>query len=217
MHWDKSVVSLDLRVSPSFSIATSEEDAAPYLGRYSFAWVPRPGEKPDTSELVLTWEKGSIYGKFIPKDNYFDGFVMIRLADGSLIPGLFEKGEIYEVIRDMVFEFKGPKARPDHYEVRDDHDELMASGSRKAGLYPLCPGVAGVTSTSRLSTFPSTSDFLAAPQHSSARSEPLSRAVARMVSRSAVSRVVTRSTDEVCPRSSPSAILRIPESRRTIA
>jgi hypothetical protein len=57
-------------------------------------------------------------------------FVMIRIADGSLIPGLFQKGEIYEVIRDMVFEFKGPKGRPDSYEVRDDHDDLIARGKR---------------------------------------------------------------------------------------
>jgi hypothetical protein len=30
----------------------------------------------------------------------------------------------------MVFEFKGPKGRPDTFEVRDDHDEVIATGKR---------------------------------------------------------------------------------------
>jgi hypothetical protein len=31
----------------------------------------------------------------------------------------------------MVLEFKGPPGRPDRFEVRDDFDELMATGKRK--------------------------------------------------------------------------------------
>jgi hypothetical protein len=131
MQWAESVVAMDLKVSPSYGIAMSQEDAAPFLGRFSFAYLPEPGEKADTIEIVFSYDKGSLYGTFVPRDDYFGDFVMIRIADGSLIPGLFEKGEIYEVIRDMVFEFKGPKGRPDAFEVRDDHDELMAGGKRK--------------------------------------------------------------------------------------
>jgi hypothetical protein len=131
MQWAESVVSLDLRVSPSYGITMSPEDAAPYVGRYTYAWRAALGEKVDTLELVLTHEKGSLYGHYVPRDDYFGDFVMIRLADGSMIPGLFDKGEIYEVIREMVFEFKGPKGRPDTFEVRDDHDEVIADGRRK--------------------------------------------------------------------------------------
>lgn len=130
MRWAELEVSLNFKVPPSFGITMAQEDAAPFLGRYSYAWQPGQGEKTDTVELVLSYEKGSLYGNFVPRDNYFETFVMIRIGDGSLIPGLFEKGAIYEVIRDMVFEFKGPKGRPDRYEVRDDHDDLMASGRR---------------------------------------------------------------------------------------
>jgi hypothetical protein len=130
MQWAETVVTTDLKVSPSYGITMSPEDAAPYLGRYTFAYLPAPGEKADTSVLVLTYEKGSLYGNYVPKDDYMTGFVMIRIGDGSLIPGLFAKGAIYEVIRDMVFEFKGPKGRPDSFEVRDDHDELLAGGRR---------------------------------------------------------------------------------------
>lgn len=130
-QWAESMISLDLKVTTSYGITMSREDAAPFLGRYTFAWVSEPGAKADTVELVLTYEKGSLYGNYVPRDDYMGSFVMIRIADGSLIPGLFDKGEIYEVIRDMVFEFKGPKGRPDSYEVRDDTDTLIAGGKRK--------------------------------------------------------------------------------------
>jgi hypothetical protein len=130
IQWAESVVSVDLKVSPSYGITMSPEDAAPYVGRYQYAWRAALGEKADTLGLVLTYEKGSLYAHYVPKDDYFGDFVMIRLADGSMIPGLFDKGEIYEVVREMVFEFKGPKGRPDTFEVRDDHDEVIATGKR---------------------------------------------------------------------------------------
>lgn len=130
MRWAGTEISTDLRVEPSYALTMSKEDAEPFLGRYTFAWLPVHGEKADTTGLVLTYEKGSLYGSFVPRDDYFGSFVLIRIADGSLIPGLFDKGEIYEVIRDMVFEFKGPKGRPDAFDVRDDHDELIAGGKR---------------------------------------------------------------------------------------
>jgi hypothetical protein len=130
MQWAETVVAMDLKVSPSYAITMSKEDADPFLGRYTFAFQPVQGMKADSTDLLLTYEKGSLYGNFVPKGSYMVDFVMIRMADGSLIPGLFEKGEIYEVIRDMVFEFKGPKSRPDSYEVRDDHDDLIGRGKR---------------------------------------------------------------------------------------
>lgn len=130
MQWGETVVSMDFKVPPSFGIAMSKEDAAPFLGRWSFAWVAVSGQKADTVTMMLTYEKGSLYASYIPQDPYMGKFVLIRIADGSLIPGLFEKGELYEVIRDEVYEFKGPKGLPDSFEVRDDHDELLATGRR---------------------------------------------------------------------------------------
>ncbi len=130
MQWAESVVSVSLEVAPSYAITMAKEDAEAFLGRFSFAWKPDQGEKADTVEIVFTYEKGSLYGNYVPRDPYMGSFVMIRIADGSLIPGLFDQGKIYEVIRDMVFEFKGPRGRPDSYEVRDDHDDLIAGGRR---------------------------------------------------------------------------------------
>lgn len=130
VQWAESVVSMKLKVPPSYGISMAQEDAAPLLGRYRYIWLPALGEKADTTELVLSYEKGSLYANYVPRDDYFGSFVLIRLSDGSLVPGLFQDGAIYEVIREMVFEFKGPKARPDSFEVRDDHDELIAKGTR---------------------------------------------------------------------------------------
>jgi hypothetical protein len=114
--------------------------------------------------------------------------VLIRIADGSLIPGLFEKGAIYEVIREEVYEFKGPKGRPDSFEVRDDSDTVIARGrrlpsqsqhfaaARRSGESSAC-GLAMTTRGARRhhhfaapAPSASTSLFFAAPQHSSDRS-----------------------------------------------
>ena len=129
-QWATSMVSLDVKVEPSYRITMTPDQAAPLVGRWSFAWTGKLGEKVDTITMMLTYEKGSLYARYIPEDPYMGKFVLIRIADGSLIPGLFEKGEIYEVIRDEVYEFKGPRDRPDSFEVRDDHDELVATGRR---------------------------------------------------------------------------------------
>jgi len=131
MQWAETRVSVDFRVEPSYAVTTPEGVAAPYVGRYHFIWKPVKGFRPDTLELVITYEKGSLYGAFIPHDAYWDKFVLIRLADGELMPGLVRNGEIYEVYRDFAFGFKGPKARPDLLEVRDDDDTLVATATRK--------------------------------------------------------------------------------------
>ncbi len=131
MQWADTRVSFNIKVEPSYGITMATADAAPLLGNWEFTWLATQGMKEETLGLTLTHEKGSLYASFVPEDRYFGHFVLIRISDGSLIPGLFEKGEIYEVIRDMVIEFKGSKDRPDRFEVRDDFDELIATGKRK--------------------------------------------------------------------------------------
>jgi Protein of unknown function (DUF2911) len=131
MQWAETRISVEFRVEPSYAIATPEDVAAAYVGRYHFIWKPVKGFRPDTLELVITYEKGSLYGTFVPHDPYWGKFVLIRLADGELMPGVFRNGELYEVYRDFAFGFKGPKARPDVLEVRDDDDTVVATGTRK--------------------------------------------------------------------------------------
>jgi hypothetical protein len=130
MRWADRVVAVDFKVTPSYALTMAKEDAEALVGRWSFSWEPDSGQKADTVEMVLAYENGSLYGTFVPHDDYMGKFVMIRLGDGSLIPGLFEKGTLYEVIREEVYEFKGPRGRPDRFEVRDDTDKLMATGKR---------------------------------------------------------------------------------------
>jgi hypothetical protein len=132
MQWAETKVAFDFRVDPSYAITMPPEVAAPYVGRYGYIWKAVKGIHPDTLDLVITYENGSLYGTFIPRDEYWGKFVLIQLADGELMPGLFRNGEIYEVYRDFVFGFRGPKAHPDSLEVRDDYDDLIATGKRKS-------------------------------------------------------------------------------------
>lgn len=130
LQWAETRVSVGFQVEPSYSVTMPAEMAAPYVGSYEYVWKGVQGAKADTLGFVLTYEEGSLYATFVPQDKYFGKFVLIRLADGGLVPGLFEKGAIYEVIRDMVIDFKGPKHRPDTFEVRDDFDDLIATAKR---------------------------------------------------------------------------------------
>lgn len=131
VQWANTCVSLNIQVDPSYALTMSREDAAPLLGNWEFTWKAAEGAKEEPLGLMLTYEKGSLYASFVPEDPYFKHFVLIRIADGGLVPGLFEKGELYEVIRDLVLDFKGPRVRPDRFEARDDFDELVATGKRK--------------------------------------------------------------------------------------
>lgn len=130
MNWGTVRVPIMLSVNSSFSLATPADKAAPYLGNYSFAWSGVPdSSKPIT--LFVTHENGSLMGRWDPAPfPEWDRFYLIPLADGSFIPGFLEKGTLYDVERDMVFEFSTSGGKATEFKVRAEKDQVIASGKR---------------------------------------------------------------------------------------
>ncbi len=131
MQWGTTRATLQLKVSPSLTVAMAAVDAKPYLGRFAGMWTM--GSDSGTAvDLMLTYEDGVLKGEFTPADPYLGKFAMIRVAPDIFVPGLYDKrGEIYEVLRpDMVATFTRVNGRPVSVAWRDQDDSLFAVGKR---------------------------------------------------------------------------------------
>ncbi len=129
MHWGTTALPMKLEVTPSLRMMTPAAEAAPFLGRYDWKW-----EGPDSAkkiQMVVTHKDGWMMGDLDPRDEYFINFAFIRVADDWYTLGLFDKGAIYEVIREWVVEFTRGADGSVTFEVRDEDDKLQASGRRR--------------------------------------------------------------------------------------
>jgi DUF2911 family protein len=132
MEWGTVRIPVEIKVSSSFSLVTAAEKAEPFLGTYTFAWSGGPeSAKPIT--LFVTHENGSLMARWDPAPfPEWDRFYLIPLPDGSFIPGFLEKGKLYDVERDMVFEFTTSGGKATEFKVRAEKDQVIASGKRKS-------------------------------------------------------------------------------------
>lgn len=133
MHWDRTVVSVNVRVAPTFSVTMPLADAQPYLGRYDFTEVDSTGTVTKTSPLILDYENGTLKGRVGLWNNYLGHYAMIRVAPDWFVPAVYDKnGEIYEMLRpDVTIEFKRENGRPMTFEWRGDDDKVFAKGTRQ--------------------------------------------------------------------------------------
>lgn len=131
MEWGTVRVPIEIKVTSSMSLLTAPEKAAPMLGEYTFAWSGGPETgKPIT--LFVTHESGSLMGRWDPAPfPEWDRFFLIPLPDGSFVPGFLEKGKLFDVERDMVFEFVTDGGKATEFKVRAEKDQVIASGKRK--------------------------------------------------------------------------------------
>jgi len=129
MHWGTTLVTLKLEVQPSYQLTMSAADAAPYLGRYRFTWQRE--ERPATPlSLVLSYQRGMLMASFEPADEYWDNMAMVRIAQDWFVAALFDHGQVYEVVREWVFEFGRSNGRVDSVTLRNQDDRPAGSGRR---------------------------------------------------------------------------------------
>ena len=133
MNWDRTAVSVNVRVAPSFSTTMPLADAQPYLGRYDFMEVDSTGKVTKTSPLILDYENGTLKGRVGLWNNYLGHYAMIRVAPDWFVPAVYDKqGEIVEVLRpDVTIEFTRVDGRPMTFEWRGDDDKVFARGTRR--------------------------------------------------------------------------------------
>jgi hypothetical protein len=128
MHWGTTEVGLTLAVEPTYQLTLAAADAAPYLGRYAFKWT-RP-ERNDSPTLVLSYERGMLKASFEPRDDYWNDMTMIRIADDWFIAGLYEHGQLYEMVKEWVFEFHRSGGKATSLEFRDQGDQVVGTARR---------------------------------------------------------------------------------------
>ena len=82
-------------------------------------------------KLILTHENGALMGRWDPAPfPEWDRFYLIAISPDTFIPGFLEQGKLYDVERDMVFEFKAEGGRAMEFKVRGEKDQVMATGKR---------------------------------------------------------------------------------------
>ena len=133
-QWGSVYIPLEIEVEPTYSVAFPAAESAPYVGTYDYKWsMPGAGD-PKPISFIVSYENGSLLGRWDPVPYpEWSRFALIRIAPNWFVPGfLDDKGEVYEVEKGMVFEFKLTSGRAAELEVRGEDDKVMASAKRKS-------------------------------------------------------------------------------------
>ena len=132
MHWAKTVIRVNVDVTPSLQTTLAEAEARAYVGSYDYAELDSTGKVTKTSTFVVDYEDGTLKGAWVPQDEYFKHFALVRIAPDWFAPGVYDKGVIYEVLRpDMTFEFTRGNGRAISFVLRNDEDRVSAKATRR--------------------------------------------------------------------------------------
>jgi len=143
MQWGTTRVALEIEVEPSYRVAVSPAKAGPLAGTYTFAWAPPPRDSaapPDsasqgsakTFQFTLALRGDSLIGRWDPEPWPQAGeVILLPIQDNWFITGFLEKGELWEISKDFVFEFDVQQGRARGFEVRGEKDNVMATGKRQ--------------------------------------------------------------------------------------
>ena len=132
MHWGTTLVAIDVAVKPSLTMTMTAEEAAPFIGQYSYTERTGP-DSGKTKTLIVTHEDNTLKGRWEPNDPYFKKFALITIAPNWFAPGVYDdRGRIYEVYKpEMTFEFTLANGKAVSLVVRSEDDEIEAEGVRK--------------------------------------------------------------------------------------
>lgn len=136
-QWGTTYVPMTIAVEPSRPITLAEDKAARYLGTYAITWTPEEGEEegpPREGVFTVTYEDGSLMGRMQPAPPWFREMVLIEIADDWFHPGLFEDGELYDVMSGLTFEFDPESEHASRFDVRWITDDVIASAERTDGM-----------------------------------------------------------------------------------
>lgn len=130
LAWGTTQVAVNVKVPSSYTLTFPADSAAPYLGSYAMTFTEGPpGAAPKPQRVTITHQGGQLIA-VNPDDPYFSRMVMIRIGDGWFIPGLLEKGELYETVPEWVFEFSFAGGKATGFEVRELSDKVVARAPR---------------------------------------------------------------------------------------
>ncbi len=130
-EWADRRVTLDAAVQPSHPLPIARAVAEPYLGTYAFRWDDEPS--PDTMRITLSHDGTMLRQRYTPFPDWYPRLQdqpMVHLGETYFIAAIIRDGQVWEMVADMVFEFKVVNGRATGFEIRDDRDHLIATGWR---------------------------------------------------------------------------------------
>jgi hypothetical protein len=132
MAWADRRVALEIQVAPSLPIDLAAEKAAPFLGEYEVhmtdgsapeGWDPSMELFHADNALRVRW---SVW--FWPE---MTEEIMVPLTDEWFTFAMAQDGEIFDVIRELTFEFNLKDGKATGFDVRLPNDKVLFSGTRK--------------------------------------------------------------------------------------
>jgi hypothetical protein len=131
-QWGREYVPLRITVPASHPIALVADVARRYTGSYTFTWKEDEGDASKASTFDVYHEGGALRARWDkPPFPEFGNLIMVRSGDDWFWPAMVEKGEVFDVVNDIVFEFAVKDGRATGFELRDTKDEVIATGTRK--------------------------------------------------------------------------------------
>lgn len=134
MNFATRQVTFDFTVMPSLDYGMPQPAARPFVGRYGFSWAQAPDDttKPAVYVLDLQYRNGSLKGKFVnPPDPTMEEVLFVPIRPTWFRMATLEKGEVYDVWVDAVFEFSMTNGRATGFEVRGEGDEVWGTATRQ--------------------------------------------------------------------------------------
>lgn len=132
MQWERIRVPIKVEVVPSLITTIPGTEAAPYVGEWTFTEQDSAGKPTKVLLLTISHEDGTLKARWTPDDPYFRQFAMVRIAPDWFAPGVYDKGEIYEVLKpDVTFEFSRENGGVASFIIRDMEDNVWGVGRPK--------------------------------------------------------------------------------------
>lgn len=132
MRWGTVRVPLEVRVPPSYTLASDAATAGPYLGTWLVRSEPGMGDTA-TTRITIAHEEGQLRGTLDPPlfgAPEYRMMVLLPKREDWFTPGYLVDGEIYEIWDEVLIEFERTGDRATGMTMRGLKDEVYARGTR---------------------------------------------------------------------------------------
>jgi hypothetical protein len=129
-EWAGKRAAFNVVVTPSHPLTIARAEAEPFIGKYQWKWE---GDTASAGTMELYYANGMLLQRYTPKPDWYpllQDQPMVRINAAWFIPTIVNKGQVLEMVSDMVFEFTMVNGKPTTLEIRDDKDNLLATGKR---------------------------------------------------------------------------------------
>jgi len=130
-EWADRRVAIDATVKPSHPLPIARADAEPFLGTFEWRWTDDTTSA--AARMELYYEGGMLRQRHTPFPEWYpllQGQPMVRILNSWFIAAIVRDGKVWEMVNDMVYEFKVVDGRAVSFEIRDDRDHLIGAGKR---------------------------------------------------------------------------------------